>query len=97
MTERYCSSSSEQTITPAAQTNQWQIGSEVTPGSAGNDPQQAQNVQEMLDPISMTENMVVPNTTADLLWLWSQSADTDFLDAAGNFMLQNNQHTWGGS
>lgn len=96
MTERYCSSSSEQTATPATQPIQWHTGSEVTPENAENDPQQAQDIQEMLDPVSMTENMVVPNTTADLLWLWSQSADTDFLDAAGNFMLQNNQHNWSG-
>ncbi|KAH0045222.1 NAD(P)-binding protein, partial [Aureobasidium melanogenum] len=96
--ERYCSSSSNQTVTPANQSNdQWQTGSEVTPIGIVNDPQQTQNLQEMLDPVSMTENMVVPDTTADLLWLWSQSADTDFLDAAGNFMLQNNQHTWSGS
>ncbi|KAH0044316.1 hypothetical protein KCU80_g1566, partial [Aureobasidium melanogenum] len=96
--ERYCSSSSNQTVTPANQSNdQWQTGSEVTPIGTVNDPQQTQNLQEMLDPVSMTENMVVPDTTADLLWLWSQSADTDFLDAAGNFMLQNNQHTWSGS
>ncbi|KAK5999976.1 hypothetical protein QM012_005064 [Aureobasidium pullulans] len=96
--DRYCSSSSDQTVTPANHSyDQWQTGSEVAPVSALHDPQQAQNIQEMLDPVSMTENMVVPNTTADLLWLWSQSADTDFLDAAGNFMLQNNQHTWSGS
>ncbi|KAG9571271.1 NAD(P)-binding protein, partial [Aureobasidium melanogenum] len=96
--ERYCSSSSDQTVTPANQSNdQWQNGSEVNPVGTVSDPQQAQNMQEMLDPVSMTENMVVPDTTADLLWLWSQSADTDFLDAAGNFMLQNNQHTWSGS
>ncbi|KAG9571298.1 NAD(P)-binding protein, partial [Aureobasidium melanogenum] len=96
--ERYCSSSSDQTVTPANHSNgQWQTGSEVTPAGMVNDPQQAQNIHDMLDPVSMTENMVVPDTTADLLWLWSQSADTDFLDAAGNFMLQNNQHTWSGS
>lgn len=96
--ERYCSSSSDQTVTPANQpSDQWQTGNEITPVGAMNGAQQAQNMEEMLDPVSMTENMVVPNTTADLLWLWSQSADTDFLDAAGNFMLQNNQHTWSGS
>ncbi|KAH0391913.1 hypothetical protein KCU89_g14010, partial [Aureobasidium melanogenum] len=96
--ERYCSSSSDQTVTPANHSNgRWQTGSEVTPAGMVNDPQQARNIHDMLDPVSMTENMVVPDTTADLLWLWSQSADTDFLDAAGNFMLQNNQHTWSGS
>jgi hypothetical protein len=50
----------------------------------------------MLDPVSMSENMMVPDTVADMLWLWSQSADTEFLDAAENFMLQNNQDSWNG-
>lgn len=62
----------------------------------GNDQLQGQDVQEMLDPVSMSENMMVPNTAADMLWLWSQSADTGFLDAAENFMLQNNHDSWGG-
>ncbi|CAD0110193.1 unnamed protein product, partial [Aureobasidium uvarum] len=85
------SSSSATSATPSMQPNdQWHAVGNATSANPGDGSHPANDIQEMLDPILMSENMAVPNTSADLLWLWSQSADTDFLDAAGNFMLQNN-------
>ncbi|THX46422.1 hypothetical protein D6D06_10097 [Aureobasidium pullulans] len=96
--DRYCSSSSATSATPSMQPDdQWHAVGDVISANLGDGSQPADDIQEMLNPVLMSGNMAVPNTTADLLWLWSQSADTEFLDAAGNFMLQNNQILWGGS
>ncbi|THV73907.1 hypothetical protein D6C76_02364, partial [Aureobasidium pullulans] len=100
--ERYNSTSSGSLATLGAHATDshssahWQIATGYVPLDPENHRIPGQDIQDMLDPVSMSENMMVPDTVADMLWLWSQSADTEFLDAAENFMLQNNQDSWNG-